>query len=297
MSFAYDPLHFALQKDLRWSSPRNFDFLEAKAFLPVFPAELRRLAGVLPLAVRRLGERLTPVALVGDDWAIQPMLDGDGAWMARLMPQALLVHPFRLVEDSAAAGPVVMVARDARCVGKEGANSFFSEHGSLSEPAERMLRRLRLLQASRGALDAAARRLFEKGLLMPLPEPATDVVRKPVARARETFLTLDPEAFDGLSATELDGEADGGAFVLRLAVALRVSHQHLPAPILMRLRPAVKPGELTRSVLDLFAKTRRTDALPKPDVEPADDSLRFLVDEEAVLRFDFTASGSVFDRG
>jgi hypothetical protein len=299
MSFAYDPLHFALQKDVGWSIPETFDFLATTPYVAICPAELRRLASVLTIAVRQLGERLTPVVLVGDEWVSRPVLTDEGRWALRIMPQALAVHPFRLAWDASLPDPVVMVARDRRCVGEGGRFPFFTEHAQVSDAVLRVMRRLRLLEASRQALDAAARWLFDKGLLAPLPEPASEKAARTAIRARERFLTLDAEKFEALGATANHDILQEGGFIMRLAVSLRVSQQHLPRPLLVRLRPLVEPEQLARSVQYLLVPKERAIAanpdLPQP--APGRDALPFLVDDDAVLRFDFTASGSVFNRG
>ncbi len=299
MRFGHDPLHYAFQKDLTWSFRERFQGLDETGHLPVFAAELRRLAPRLPLAIRETATGIEPVVLVADQWLARAALDDEGRWLSGTMPQALAVHPFKVIGEAESDRRVPVVAQDDACVGTGFTYRFFEPSGEMSLDVRRVIRRLHLLENGRDRLAQCAKWLREHDLLTALPEAAAgQVVQR--RRVLERFWTVSPEKVYEISPAMFLVSGDNLPILTRLMAALLVSQRALPMPIRKKIMTAGAPSASDRMAKIVFAhQADNTDAAGASSEgcisQNPDDS--FLVDDSAVLQFDFTASGSVFNRG
>jgi hypothetical protein len=296
MRFVYDPLHYALHKDVSWTPPQLFAFAREVEFVPVFPAEIRRLSASLPIVIRRQRGTYKVVALMGGTWVNREVIGDDGDWRLPTIPQLLAVHPFTMIFDDTSQQRIVMVARDRDCVNDHGRWPFFDSLAQLTPPVRRMIRRLTVLENRLDAFDSCASTLDRLGVLRPLEVPASTSMGR---RSNADFAALDLELFAKIDPRELQAVGDNLPILMRLAGAMAVSQRRLAAPVLQRFRPMVDPAQLDKSVLSLLTRFEASKADGAAGIEnpAAIGELEFLVNDEAILKFDFTASGSVFRSG
>jgi hypothetical protein len=296
MRFVYDPLHYALHHAILWSPPMHFGFARETEFVPVFPAEIRRLSTSLPIVVRRQRGTCRSVALLGENWVNREVMGEDGDWRLPTMPQTLAVHPFRMVLDDTSQERILTVARDRDCVNEQARWPFFDNLAQPTAPVRRMMRRLTILENGLTAFDRSAALLDRMDVLIPLEQPASANVAR---RSNADFATVDLERFARIDAAELIATGEDLPILMRLVGAMTVSQRKLAAPVLKRLRPVVDNDQLTRSVMDLLTRFEAStgDAVDSGAKRAPAHDLEFLVDDDAVLKFDFTASGSVFRSG
>lgn len=297
MAFIYDMLHVTLHAQKRWSAPTNFAFTLDSPVVPVYPAELRRLAFAIPIVLHKVGSSIQPVALIDNHWLMNDCMDAEGTWLAEACPQVLSMHPFRLAFDHTKNTSGLMVARDVQIVNPEADFAFFNADSEQSAEVRAVIRRFQILNQGTDMLRAAAQRLFASGFVLPLAMPAIPSVRAP----RGTFYILDAERFlsDGKSLLETSPKERG--IMVRLAGAMLISQRRLARGI--RQQAMIEsPAFGVSQGLPLDAlHTIQTTATAAED---SDDSAllptsghEFLIDDDAVMTFDFTATGSVFHSG
>ncbi len=262
MIFLFNPLHYALHHDVKWSLATRFPFAARQLSLPVARSELVGLAGQAPILIQQSGRHYFPVVLLKADWCRAPLFDASMRWIGPHPPLALRYHPFRALDDAARPGASVLgVANDPDCVGKDQPNAFFDELARPLPLVRAVLRRLQRIQYERAQLGAAAAALQRAGLLSQLPLAGS--------RGRRLFYSLDPVKFRAMSGSGLAELGPRPQHALMLAAALEHSRsRHLVEP--SSQRPAANEGSQSASAWQPRAR------------EP----VGFLVDDDFTMSFE-----------
>jgi len=263
MIFLVNPLHYALQHDRRWQIAQSFPFMRTRASLSVCRSEVRRLAGIGPLALTRVGSVIDTVLLIDAAWLDDPPFDETMAWRSGPPPLALRYHPFQLIGRASQDGSasVLGVAEDPSCVSANFPYAFFDELAQPTARVNAILRRLAQVDRERQEINQAAKALVDLGVTMPMP--ISDSAGRPI------FETVNMDRFSEIPLQRIASHCGRPQDVFTLAHALDHSvKRHL------RHQSDAEPD------LHVVADREQMRAAVS-GVEPG-----FLVDDDLVLAFD-----------
>ena len=183
---------------LFWYPPRDWRFATNSIVAALALAEIPRAALALPIAFRREGQEVVPVALLGFEAGQNLFVDEAGRWLGSYIPATFRGYPFALAAIESSGKLILCVDEGSNAVAEEGPERFFEPDGSLSPKLSRLLEFLRATIASQQAARQAAGRLGAAGLLEPWPL----VVRRSEGDAEIAGLWRVAEA----KLVELDGD-------------------------------------------------------------------------------------------
>lgn len=222
MIFLVNPLHYALQHDRRWQTAQRFPFMRARPFISVSRSEVRRLAGIAPLALVRVGAAIDTVLLVDAAWSDDSPFSDTMEWRYGQPPLMLRYHPFQLVGrlHQGQDNPILGVCEDHDCVGSGYPYEFFDELANPTARVSGILARLAQVAIERDEINHAAKALVELGVTRPMP--IADSAGRPI------FETVNMDQFSEVPLQRIEGICDRPQDVFMLAHALDHSiHRHL----------------------------------------------------------------------
>jgi hypothetical protein len=230
----FDSLNFAPLPAIlpeTWSRPASFSFCRQLLDVPLVDTEIFNCAHSMPVLVADSPTGLDVVGIVEPRWSTVGMIDAKGGWIPSYAPMALRTLPFRRSLD----GQRTLQWLDAEALGTRVIEvpSRVAD-GSHSPELKTFLALADKLLNGRTQLRRKAELLLAAGLLRSLH--IDDQARNDDPVSEERFLTIDQEAFDGLSPDRWRGVAGDGMSAVDLAVALQFS-QRLLAPALRQGLP------------------------------------------------------------
>lgn len=160
---------------LRWAPPANFSFLQEVALLPVQAAEAGRMASALPLAFYKDTSQpsgWTLMAVCGQESGLNAMVDDNGHWRAKAVPESIRYLPFALKDLGGGKGLAGIDPRYAGKVLQPAANAvpLYGEDGKLHPHARKRIEFLTEGQAKNRRTQNILSMLGEAGLIERWPE-------------------------------------------------------------------------------------------------------------------------------
>lgn len=160
---------------MRWAPPANFSFVSGNAILPVQAFESGRIASALPLALCKdasLASGWALMAVCGQESRVNAMVDANGQWRAKAVPECIRYLPFAL---KGLGGGKALAGIDPRYAGKvlitgDNAAPLYGEDGQLHPLARKRVEALTAHQPKVRRTQEILESFNEAGLIVPWPD-------------------------------------------------------------------------------------------------------------------------------
>jgi hypothetical protein len=227
-------------RNSRWKRPNNFNFAANDALCPLVVHEFPQAIMSLPVGFIPLEQGYTPVAILGLEQGKNLLVDAQGKWRGRYIPNAYRCHPF-LLADGEDDKRILCIDEDIGIAddGEDG-ESIFGEDGEASETISSILDFLNKNSINRKPTKIICDCIQKHGLIEPWP---IAVMIDDENRGVSGVFRINETALNALSRTALKELRDCSALVVVYSQLLSMGHlQNLAQEI--QSTPEIAPSEL-----------------------------------------------------
>lgn len=149
-----------------WRPFTSFSFASSYHEAPLTNVELEPASRVLPIALRKLGERLKPYALLGLEPGASLFVGEDGRWLGTYVPACFRGYPFCILHSDDGQQVLAEVTGND-LVGEGFERPFFDETGQLAPQLRQVADFLHAVLKDDASTDAVIAAVVAEGIVSP----------------------------------------------------------------------------------------------------------------------------------
>ncbi|MBA5638867.1 SapC family protein [Duganella sp. LX20W] len=214
MAIQYHAVTRERHSALRWQHPTHHAFAAHLPVVALAAHEMAAAARAMPLAFIARNGGYLPVAVLGLQNERNAYVAPDGRWTARYLPEALRLHPFHLLDNSAAERVLCVDESSGLVTDSPDGQPFFDAQGAPAAPLAALLASLRQHEHGRRQAETACAALQRLRLLRPWP---ISVDTPHGVQHTAGLFQIDEAALQQLPGAGLAALHDGGALAMAYA--------------------------------------------------------------------------------